>query len=160
MFSPHIGTAQRGLVGACWAYLLNAGIGTWYAISHEIPGRPLGLQTGLPVALDFVVGLGSGLSAPLAMLIALTVLTVSVTKRESQRTVFWIGVLGSCFLVGMLIEPILWEVLKGDQGPLSTAVVIANTLLPIAMLALAVRITRDLQKASASGGTHISGGVV
>jgi len=143
MFFPTLRGARRGLVTASSAYLVNAVVGTWLAISNDIPGRPLGIQTRLPVALDFILGLGTGLSAPLSMLIALAVLTVSIARRDSRRSVFWIRFLGWCLLVGMLIEPILGEAIRGERELLVTGVIVVNVLLPILILGLAIRTARD-----------------
>lgn len=140
---------RRGLVIVSSAYLVNALIGTWLAISNDIPGRPFGIQTGLPVALDFAFGLGSGLSAPLPMLIALAVLANSVARQDGRRSIFWIGVLGCCFLAGMLVEPTLGEAIRGQRQMVVIGVVIANVLLPIVIIGLAIRTARQVD-----GGLH------
>lgn len=130
------------------AYLIDAAIGTWYAIANDIPGRPLGIQTGLPVALDFTVGLGSGLSAPLLMLIALGFLAVSVVRRGGRRSILWIGLLGWCFLVGMLIEPILGEAMDGQHEPFVVGIIVANVILPIMMIGMAIASARQAREGS------------
>jgi hypothetical protein len=43
----------------------------------------------------------------------------------------------------MLIEPILGEALQGVLEPIVLAVIVANLLIPSAMIALAIRAVRD-----------------
>ncbi len=137
---------RRSLVIVSGAYLVNALVGTWLAISTDIPGRPFGVETGLPVAWDFAFGLGSGLSAPLWMLMALAVLTLAVARRDSRRSAFWIGFLGWCFLIGMLVEPIFGDAIRGELEPLVTAVIVVNVLLPIVILSWAIRTAREAER--------------
>ena len=134
----------RGLVVATGAYLANAAVATWVAMLNAILGRPFGIETGLPIAWDFAFGLGTGLSAPLAMLIALAVLTVSVARHQSRRSIAAIGFLGWSFLLGMLVEPIFWDVVRGEQEPLVTGIVVANLVIPIIIVGLTIRIAREV----------------
>ena len=134
----------RGLVVATGAYLVHAAVATWVAMLNDIPGRPFGVGTGLPIAWDFAFGLGTGLSAPLAVLVALAVLAVSVARNQSRRSIAAIGFLGWCFLLGMLVEPIIWDVIRGEHEPLVTGIVIANLMIPIVILGLAIRIAREV----------------
>jgi hypothetical protein len=143
MLFPTLRGHRRALVIASSVYLAIAGLGTWLAIANDIPARPMGLRTGLPVAWDFAIGLGSGLSAPLPMLIALAVLAVSVARRQSRRSLRWIGFLAWCFLVGMLVEPIPVEAIRGEQEPLVLGITVANVLLPIAILGLTIGTARQ-----------------
>ena len=125
------------------AYLAHAAVATWVAMLNDIPGRPFGVETGLPIAWDFAFGLGTGLSAPLAVLLALTVLTVSVARNQSRWSVAAIGFLGWCFLLGMLVEPIIWDVIRGEHEPLVTGIVVANLAIPIVIVGLTIRIARE-----------------
>ena len=134
----------RGLVVATGVYLANGAVATWVAMLHDIPGRPFGIETGLPIAWDFAFGLGTGLSAPLAMLIALAVLTVSVARHQGRRSIVAIGFLGWSFLLGMLVEPIFWDVIRGQHEALVTGVVVANLVIPIAIVGLTMRIGREV----------------
>jgi hypothetical protein len=147
--------AKTGLVISSVAYLINAAIGTWYAIANDIPGRPLGIQTGLSVALDFTVGLGSGLSAPLVMLIALGFLAVSVIRHGGRRPILWMGLLGGCFLVGMLIEPIVGQAMDGEHEPLAIGIILANVILPIMMIGMAIASARHAREGSTPQGVGI-----
>ncbi|MEX0667248.1 MAG: hypothetical protein WD313_02840 [Acidimicrobiia bacterium] len=98
------------------------------------------------MAWDFAFGLGSGLSAPLSMLIALAVLTVSVARRGRRRSVLWIGFLGWCFLMGMLVEPILGDAIRGELDLLVTTVIVVNVQLPIVILSLAIRTAHKAER--------------
>ncbi len=149
MIDPGLRRARTGLVVAALAYLVNAAVGTWIAIRKDIPGRPLGIETGLPVALDFTVGLGSGLSAPLILLIALALFAAAVALRGGRRSIFWMGILGGCFLIGMLIEPVLGEAMRGEHGALVVAIVALNVLLPILLIGLAIDTLRRMEPSSA-----------
>ncbi len=128
---------------AAAAYLAHAAVATRVAMLNDIPGRPFGVETGLPIAWDFAFGLGTGLSAPLAVLIALTVLAVSVARNQSRRSIAAIGFLGWCFLLGMLVEPIIWDVIRGEHEPLVTGIVVANLAIPIVIIGLTIRIARE-----------------
>ena len=133
---------RRGLVVATAAYLAHAAVATWVAMLNDIPGRPFGVETGLPIAWDFALGFGTGLSAPLAMLIALAVLAASVARNQSRRSIAAIGFLGWCFLLGMVVEPIFWDVIRGEHEALVTGVVVANLAIPIVIVGLTIRIAR------------------
>ena len=146
MFFPARQVATRALVVASTAYLANSAVATWVAISNDIPGRPFGIKTGLPNVWDFAFGLGTGLSAPLSMLIALAVLTVAIARHQRHRYIPWIGFLGCCFLAGMLAEPILGEAMRGERGQLVTGIVVANVLLPIVIIGLTIRIARQTER--------------
>ena len=148
MIDPGLRRARTGLVVAALGYLVNAAVGTWTAIKNDIPGRPLGIETGLPVALDFTIGLGSGLSAPLILLIALAVLSARVAHRGTRRSIFWTGILGWCFLLGMLIEPVLGEAMRGEHGVLVSAIVALNVLIPVLLSGLAIRALRRMAPGS------------
>lgn len=136
------------MVVAAVAYLVNAAVGTWIAITDNIPGRPLGVETGLPVALDFTVGLGSGLSAPLILLIALALLAARLALRGGRRSIVWMGILGCCFLVGMLIEPVLGEAMRGEHGMLVLVIVALSVVLPVLLIGLAIGTLRRMEPSS------------
>ena len=145
MIDRRSGRARTGLVVAALAYLVNATVGTWVAIRQDIPGRPLGIETGLPVALDFTVGLGSGLSAPLILLIALAMFAATVAVRGGRRSIFWMGILGGCFLIGMLVEPVLGEAMRGEHGAHVVVIIAFNVLLPVMLIGLAIATLRGME---------------
>ncbi len=71
------------------------------AFRHRVAGEPLGFGRRFDVRRPAVLFLwGSGLSAPLAVLLA-----ALVAFRRSPRL---LRVMGAMFAVGALIEPVLW----------------------------------------------------
>lgn len=141
------GAGSAALLGASALYLANAGLGTWLAIEADLPGRPLGPRTGLAPLWDFVFGLGTALSAPLVLLLALVVLNALIQRGGAvrRRAAGDLALLGTGVLVGVLVEPITWRVLhpSGFDPALAAAVVSANLLLPAAIVALSLRARSD-----------------
>jgi hypothetical protein len=132
------------------AYLTTAVVGTWIAVRDGLVGRPFGWAIDMPPLSGFVFGLGTALSAPLVLLLALAAANLRPRQgeRAGQRAAGWIAILGAGFLGGMLAEPIFWDVFEpGEVGPLEAATVIANVLLPLAMVFLAVRVRRCIRRA-------------
>ena len=149
MTDPGLRRARTALAVVALVYLVNAAVGTWVAIRKDIPGRPLGIESGLPVALDFTVGLGSGLSAPLILLIALAIFAATVALRGGRRSIFWTGILGGCFLIGMLVERVLGEAMRGEHGAQVVVIITMNVLLPIMLIGLAIDTLRRMEPSSA-----------
>ena len=75
---------RRALLAVSVLYLLNAVAGTWLAVRDQLSGRPFGWQTGLAPLSGFVYGPGTALSAPLALLLLLIVLTLLMVRRGSD----------------------------------------------------------------------------
>jgi len=136
--------ALRVAIGAVSvAYLATAALGTWLAIRDDLAGRPFGWETSLTPLESFVFGLGTALSAPLILVVALVAanLLMRRSRTPAARAAYLIALLGAGFFVGMLAEPITQDILDpGSVGPLPTAIVIANLLLPLALVLLAIRI--------------------
>ena len=137
----------RDLRLAIWlvsaVYLATAAFATWLAVREGLAGRPFGWDLGLQPLPSFVFGLGTALSAPLVLLLALIVITFFVGRadRSGRRAAGLLVILGIGFLVGMLAEPITWQLLNsGSSDRIQAAVVIANLALPVVMVLLAVRI--------------------
>jgi hypothetical protein len=81
------------------------------------------------------------LSAPLIMLIALVAANVMLHMkgRPARFGLVAVSVLGAGFLVGMLAEPVTWAMLgTGWVDGLIAGVVIANIVLPVLMILLAI----------------------
>lgn len=143
---PQIETVDTLRLALGWvsgAYLANAALGTWLAIRGDLAGRPFGWDLHLTALSNFVFGLGTALSAPLVLLLALVAANLLIGRGEKTRR--WaagaIALLGIGFFFGMLAEPISWEVFDtGSFDLLPAAVVITNLLLPLAMVILAIRI--------------------
>ena len=124
------------------AYLATAGMGTWLAVRDGLVGRPFGWAIDMTPLSGFVFGLGTALSGPLVLLLALVAANLGLRQgeRAEKRAAGWIAILGAGFLAGMLAEPITWDVLEPGVGPLKAATVVANILLPLSMVILGVRI--------------------
>jgi len=122
------------------AYLTTAVLGTWLAVQDGLFGRPCGWAIDMTALSGFVFGLGTALSGPLVLLLALVAANLGLRQgeRAEQRAAVWIAILGAGFLVGMLAEPITWDVLEPGVGPLKAATVVANILLPLSMVILGV----------------------
>ena len=115
-----------------WPLLIIAG--TWLAVRDGLVGRPLGWAIDMTPLSGFVFGLGTALSGPLVLLVALVAanLRLRLDEGAEQRAAGWIAILGAGFLGGMLAEPILWDVFEPGVGSLEAATMIANvTAAPI-----------------------------
>lgn len=136
-------TMRSQLAVVSGLYLVNAAIGTWLAVRDDLPGRPFGWSTGLTPLSDFLFGLGTALSAPLVLLLLLAGLNLLVLRGNAvgRWATTAIVVLGFGFLIGAVAEPGTWEFLSvGSISPLIATVLIANVMLPIAMVIVASRI--------------------
>ena len=135
---------RSAIIRVSGAYLATAGVGTLLAVRDGLVGRPFGWDFGLGPLLGFFVGLGTALSAPLALLLGLVAairLLISAADR-GRRAAGLIFLLGTGFFIGMLAEPITWELaLSGTVTGLVAAVVMANLVLPalLAILASSLR---------------------
>jgi hypothetical protein len=123
-------------------YLVLAALGTWVAIRDDLGGRPFGLELPVGPLTGFGVGLGTALSAPLLLLLTLIAANLLLSRggRVGRRAANVIVVLCLCFFLGMLAEPITWDLLRSGSVGLHGAIVIANLTLPLAMLVLAMRV--------------------
>jgi hypothetical protein len=125
------------------AYLAAAAVGTWVAVRDDLPGRPFGWDLPLSPVANFVVGLGTALSAPLVLLLALVWLNVLLAREPEtgRRAAGLIALLGIGFGVGMLAEPITWQLfVSGSVDLLPGAIIVANLVLPASMVILALRL--------------------
>ena len=140
---------RSALTGVVVLYLVTAGIGTWLAVDEGLVGRPFGWDLDLATLPSFVFGLGTALSAPLLFLVALVAAVVILHRegRDMRRaSAGGIALLGSGFLIGMLAEPITWKLLR--SGPVlspTAAIVVANIVLPMILVILAVMDLRQRQ---------------
>lgn len=148
-------TARRATAGIllsaiAWvscAYVAIAVSGTWLAVRDGLVGRPFGRPIDMTPLSGFVLGPGTALSGPLVLLLALVAANLRLRQgeRAGQRAAGWIAILGAGFLGGMLAEPIFWDVLEaGEVGPLKSAIVTANVVLPLSMVILAIRVRRRI----------------
>jgi hypothetical protein len=135
------GILRSAIAWVSGAYLATAVLGTWLAVRDGLVGRPFGWAIDMTPLSGFVFGLGTALSGPLVLLLALVAanLRLRLDEGAEQRGAGWIAILGAGFLGGMLAEPILWDVFEPGVGPLKAATMIANVLLPLSLTILAVR---------------------
>jgi hypothetical protein len=108
------------------------------AVNDDLPASPLGISTGLEVPIDFLVGLGTALSAPLVLLLAFAVAVVAAS-RGGRLPLGVMAVFGVGFGTGMLAEPITYRVLSpGGFEPVHAAIVVGNLVLAVAIVGLAL----------------------
>ncbi len=144
--TPRLETVQNLRLALGWvsgAYLAVAALGTWVAVRDDLAGRPFGWDLPLSPLSNFVFGLGTALSAPLVLLLALVAANLLLGRGQQvrRRAAGVIAFLGTGFEIGMLAEPISRNVLDSfSRDPLTSVIVSANLLLPLAMVILAVRI--------------------
>ena len=134
--------ARAALVTTAAVYVVNAAAGTIVAVDEGLPGRPFGITTGLSPASDFVVGLGTALSPPLVLVVALTVLVLAAVRGARWAAVLT-ALAGAWFLLGMLAEPITYRVLSPGGFELTPATIVAfNLVLPVILGLSALRLAR------------------
>jgi len=137
---------RLAITGVSGLYLATAALGTWVAWRGEMAGRPFGWDLGMDPVPGFFIGLGTALSAPLILLIALATanLMLYMKGRPARFGLIAVSVLGAGFLVGMLAEPVTWAMLgKGRVDGLIAGVVIANIVLPMLLVLLPARIQSE-----------------
>ena len=140
-------TPRLALQWVSGAYLATAALGTWVAVRDDLAGRPFGWDLPLSPLANFVVGLGTALSAPLVLLLTLVCLNVLLRRepKTGRRAAGLIALLGMGFLVGMLAEPITWQLFgSGAVDLLPAAIIVANLVLPAAMATLAMQARRRI----------------
>ena len=119
-------------------YLINAGLGTALALRDDIPAEFAGIRTGKPVWRDFVTLWGTGLSAPLFMLVA-HALFIILAGRGVRAGEVGLRVNAAVFIIGMLGEPVAYRALNPRTFDAPKALVVAgNLILP----ALTIRFGR------------------
>jgi hypothetical protein len=127
------------------AYLGVGAAGTAVAVRENLPARFLGIRTGLPAGQDFVFGMGTALSGPLAFVaaiaVAATVAATSPNRDKRRRANGALAALGACGTFGMLGEPITYRVLRRPgRNKAKAAMVLANVVLPASMSGRAWRL--------------------
>lgn len=141
---PRVRAIGRSIGWISAAYLAVGALGTWLAVRDGLVGRPFGWDLGLAPLPSFIFGLGTALSAPLLMLLALALANLLLWRggRTARRAAGTIGLLGAGFTIGMLVEPLTWHPGTWGDGPL-TAIVLANLLLPPVLVILASRLRAE-----------------
>ncbi|MDP9495593.1 MAG: hypothetical protein M3P87_10180 [Actinomycetota bacterium] len=136
-------TQRLALRSVSGAYMATAAVGTWVAVRDDLAGRPFGWDLHLSPLANFVIGLGTALSAPLGLLLALVWLNVLLGRepKTGRRAAGVIALLGIGLLVGMLAEPITWHLFDaGAVDLLPAAIIVANLVLPAVLATLALRV--------------------
>ena len=121
--------------------LLSASVGTWLAIRRHLPAQFGGLMHGKNVVKDFFWR-GTALSAPFPLLLGQLVLTGCVVRggRIGRAGVRGLTVLGGCYTVGQLGEPIVGRAFKVgtfEQAP--ALLVVTNLLCSLVMTVFGIR---------------------
>jgi hypothetical protein len=123
---------QEGLIrwGAL-AYTANFAAGVLAAIRGNWRAEPLGIRTRLPVALDAMIGNGTALSAPPALIVLLWRL---LNRPNSRKTNGHLVLLTATFLAGAVAEPLSHRLFRHGLPFHVRVVAVLNILLPAAML--------------------------
>jgi hypothetical protein len=126
------------LVRACGAaYLVSSAVATVISIRDDLPVNfaHWNISSG-NLTRDFLIGGGTALGAPLAILIVLAVLLVMCgLSTQSGRIALILLIVASVgLIVGMLGEPVAREALEDAGAHIErTIIVIAGLVLPLAM---------------------------
>ena len=130
--NPKLNT-RKSLILASILYLLNALIGTLLAIQANLPAEFFG-KDGKPALEDFLIGNGTALSAPLylCIILALFIILAFRPKRLGTLGILGLTILGICFIIGAMGEPITYKVL--NPATLKALVVVIEIVLPLLMV--------------------------
>src|SRR2546423_198010 len=130
-----------GLVLASIFVLFSASAGTILAIRGHLPARFGGILHGNDVVQDFITFNGTALSAPLLLLVGQIVFTVLIFRsgKVGMAGVVGLTILGVCYTIGELGEPILVRTFNPATFDVTLAVVlIANIVFPLIMVVFGV----------------------
>jgi len=131
----------NGLILSSTGFLISATIGAQLAITHNLPARFGGLLSGNDVAGDFLLVNGTALSPDLALLLAQLVLTGCALGRGRIGMVGVIGltVLGACYTLGQLGEPItLHSLTPATFNAEPAAIAVTNIVCSTAMFVFGI----------------------
>ena len=135
-------TTLKRLITTSVLYMIIAMIGAIVAITENRPANAGGVSTGLPVLQDFLYGNGTAMSPPLYMMAAQALFTILASRRDRWGS-FGVGGLtisGLLFGIGMLVEPILFEIFKpATFVPFKALIVIALIIVPLGMMVFGFR---------------------
>ncbi len=129
------------LVLASIFVLFSASVGTLLAIRDHLPARFGNILHGGDVVQDFIAFNGTALSAPLFLLLGQIVFTVLVCRRGKvgMMGVMGLTILGVCYTIGEVGEPILARTINPATFDMTVAVVlIANIVFPLMMVVFGV----------------------
>ena len=117
---------------AALAFTANFVAGIATAIRGGYRAEPIGIRTRIPIAADAIVGNGSALSAPPAMIYFLWKLLRS--SSDNRRAKGQLVLLASTFLAGAVAEPLSHRILSRGLPKHVKAIGVLNIALPAAML--------------------------
>ena len=131
---------QKSLILVSILYLINAAIGTLLAVQANLPAEFFG-KDGKPALEDFLIGNGTALSAPLylCIILLLFILLSFQPRRPGTLGIVGLTILGVCFIIGALGEPITYKVLNPATFDLPKAlIVMIEIVLPLLMLTFGI----------------------
>lgn len=115
--------------------------GSVLSIRRGYRANALGIDLGHDVRRGVYGGIqGAGLAAPANMVVQtwLAVALAGRPTRGGRRARAWLAFLAAMFLAGQVSEPVSHKISTGELPIPDSAVVLANILLPIVMLAAAL----------------------
>lgn len=144
-------TIPRGLVLSPICFLVSGSLGALLAIATNLPARFGGILNGNNVLQDFLLLNGTALSPDLALLLGQVVLTGCTLRQGRARKAGVIGltVLGACYTLGQLGEPITLRTLSpATFHAAQAAVVVANIVCSMLMFVFGILELRRLGQAA------------
>lgn len=120
----------KGLVLSSAGFLVSGSAGALLAINTHLPARFGGILNGNDVLHDFLLLNGTALSPDLALLLSQLVLTGCALKQGRTGMVGMIGltVLGGCYTLGQLGEPITFRVVSPTTFHATQAGIVAANI--------------------------------
>ena len=134
----------KRLVQASILSLIWGSIATAVAIVLNLPAQFGGSTSGLPVAQDFIYGMGTALGPPLLWWMVpqalLTWLAWNQMNRRSTWGVIGLTLFGAATFIGALGEPITYELLNPVTfNPLLAVIQAGLIIIPFVMMVFAIQ---------------------
>jgi hypothetical protein len=132
---------RYGLILSSVCCLISASVGTLLAVRAHLPANFAGLLHGYDVVNDFLTWRGTALSAPFSLLFIQLVLTIGVLSSGwiEKAGVVGLTILGVCYIIGQLGEPIVEQAFNALTSNLLPAlIIITNILTAIIMMVFGI----------------------
>jgi hypothetical protein len=132
---------RYGLILSSVCCLISASAGTLLAVRAHLPANFAGLLHGYDVVNDFFTWRGTALSAPFSLLFIHLVLTIGVLSSGwiGRAGVVGLTILGACYTIGQLGEPIVGQAFSALTFNLLPALlVVTNILSSIIMMVFGI----------------------
>ncbi len=132
---------RYGLILSSACCLISASVGTLLAVRAHLSANFAGLLHGYNVVNDFLTWRGTALSAPFSLLLIQLVLTIGVLSGGWIGRVGVVGltILGACYIIGQLGEPIVEQAFNALTSNLLPAlIIITNILTAIIMMVFGI----------------------